>query len=135
MHGKRLFVIILGCFILASIGTTIFAWSVVGGVRNDAKVTSAQLRLVADSLVGYATEHHGFPLSATEFLAQSSDAQRAELEIALQHVQVEWSIDRSVQPILRVDGKPTLINALPAAAEELSRAAETIRTASPPPPQ
>ena len=127
MQGRRLFVIILCSFILASVGTTIFAWTVVGGVRDNARVASARLRLVTNTITAYTETFGAFPFSAIELSASQSESARAELDIALQSVQVEWSIDRFVQPILRTDGKPTQLESLPNAAADLARAAEALR--------
>ena len=132
MQGKRLVQLIVVLFVLAAIGTSFFAWRIVGRVKDDAKVTSARLRLVADAVVHYAREQRAFPLSAEELLAGQTESSRAAIMVALETVRVEWSIDRSVQPILRVDGKPTEVGALPEAASSLSDAAVEIRASDPP---
>ncbi len=135
MQGKRLVHIILICFVLAAIGTTIFAWSVVSGVRKDARFTTARLRLLTDAVVQYSAQSGGFPLGAEELLdGGDPHARRAMIE-ALSVVRVEWPIDRTVEPILRVDGRPTEAGALGLAAEALSQAASAVRarTRVPPP--
>ena len=83
MQGRRLFVIIICSFILASVGTTIFAWTVVGGVRDNARVASAQLRLVTNAITAYTETFGAFPFSSIELGASQSESARAELDIAL----------------------------------------------------
>ncbi len=144
------FWIIVTVLTVPAIGMSIFAWSVVGGVRAEAAVTDARLRELAWTMLAYADTYGGFPMSESEVRAftvplelRSRDGvgfphTRAEateasavqsLDACLTAVEVEWPAVRDVQPILRSKGKPTLQGTMPTIGQWLFAMTQRIRAA------
>jgi hypothetical protein len=65
-RGKKAFWITVAVALIPTIGMTVFAWRMVGGVRRDAVQTDARLRALAWSCLAYADAFGGFPLSEAE---------------------------------------------------------------------
>jgi len=156
-RGKKAFWITVAVALIPTIGMTVFAWRMVGGVRRDAAQTDTRLRALAWSCLAYADAFGGFPMSEAEMrgftppdaLATAGDgypATRAAalggtaaggaaagstpaptLDECLESIEVEWPALRDVQPILRSKGKPTLQGTAPTVGQWLYAMTERIR--------
>jgi len=136
-RGRRIFLALLACFVLAMIATVFWSWSVVGGVRGQAETTDARLRDLAWAVLAYADAHDAFPMSETELRAFMADGvpdslvkpplaiggrvypmSRGELaaevgepsapDDCFRVIEVEWPVVPDVQPILSPRGLATL---------------------------
>ena len=65
-RGKKAFWITVAVALVPTIGMTVFAWRMVGGVRRDAAQTDARLRELAWACLSYADAFGGFPVSEAE---------------------------------------------------------------------
>lgn len=68
-RGRRIFLALLVCFVLAMIATVFWSWNLVGGVRGQAATTDARLRDLAWAVLAYADANDGFPMSEAELRA------------------------------------------------------------------
>lgn len=137
-RAKLLFWAIVSVFVVAFVAAGIWSWSIVGNVREQAAVTDARLRELAWAVLAYADRHDGFPTSEAELRAfvgeppalpealenkplaidgrtypmtraeAGAPAAPAPLDQVFASIEVEWPIERDVQPILRPRGLPTL---------------------------
>jgi hypothetical protein len=137
-RAKLIFWTIVSVFAIAFVAAAFWSWSIVGNVRHQAAVTDARLRELAWAVLAYADRNDAFPTSEAELLAFVGDpavlpeelakkplaeggrvypmtraaagvpATLAPIDQVLTSIEVEWPIERDVQPILRPRGLPTL---------------------------
>lgn len=127
----RIFVIV---FVVASIATFVWGWTVINSVRHTAAETDRCIRTVAWATLAYASENGRFPLSDDELLAFGSGPESiatmptspsagvwptkrvdalgsgdpAPLTDCLRAVLVVWGDDGSMPPLLTPNELPTL---------------------------
>jgi hypothetical protein len=156
-RAKSVFWSLIGVFAVIVVATSIFSWWVVGGVRATAASTDARLRELAWAVLAYADRHDGFPTSEAELRAFAATPAnmpetlakqplavdgrrypmtRAEagapaafvpLDQVFATIEVEWPVERDVQPILRPRGLPTMQGTGPAVGDWLFAMAERVR--------
>lgn len=142
-------------FVVAA--TSVFSWWIVRGVRTQAAATDSRMRELAWAVLAYADTYEAFPTSEAEIRAFVGEPprmpeslrtkplavagrvypmSRAEaaapapplpLDDVLLSIEVEWPIERDVQPILRPRGLPTLQGTAPTVGEWLFAMAERLR--------
>ena len=79
-RGRRIFLVLVACFVVAMVATVFWSWSVVGGVRGQAATTDARLRDLAWAVLAYADANEGFPTSEAELRAFAADGLPESLE-------------------------------------------------------
>lgn len=156
-RAKLLFWVIVSIFGAALVGAGVWSWSIVGTVRAQAQTTDARLRELAWTVLAYADRNDAFPTSEVELRAFAAEASampetlakkplavdgrvypmtrdsagvgavRAPLDEVFASIEVEWPIERDVQPILRSRGLPTLQGTGPTIGEWLFAMAERLR--------
>jgi hypothetical protein len=137
-RAKLIFWTIVSVFAVAFVAAAFWSWSIVGNVRHQAAVTDARLRELAWAVLAYADRNDAFPTSEAELRAFVGEPPALPEELAkkplaeggrvypmtraaagvpetlapidqvLTSIEVEWPIERDVQPILRPRGLPTL---------------------------
>ncbi|MEY3143459.1 MAG: hypothetical protein RLY21_1952 [Planctomycetota bacterium] len=137
-RAKLIFWTIVSFFAVAFVAAAFWSWSIVGNVRQQAAVTDARLRELAWAVLAYADRNDGFPTSEAELRAfvgepavlpealekkplaiegrvypmtraeAGAPETLASLDLVFTSIEVEWPIERDVQPILRPRGLPTL---------------------------
>jgi hypothetical protein len=154
---KLIFWTIVSFFAVSIVAAAIWSWSLVGGVRSSAALTDARYRELAWIVLAYADQNDGFPISEDELRAFVRDlpappealankplasegrvypvtradagapATPVPLDEILVSVEVEWPIERDVQPILRPRGLPTLQGTRESVGQWLFAMTERIR--------
>jgi hypothetical protein len=154
---KLVFWTIVSFFAVSIVAAAVWSWSLVGGVRASAALTDARYRELAWAVLAYADRNDGFPVNEGELRAFFGDpaaridaletpplvnerraypmtrteagapAVPVSLDVALESVEVEWPIERDVQPILRPRGLPTLQGTRETVGEWLFAMTERIR--------
>lgn len=150
----RLFIVL---FATSFVAAAVWSWSIVGSVRAQAANTDARLRELAWAVLAYADRHDAFPVNEAEFRAfvgnpptlpealakkplaiegRTYPMTRAEagasetpmpLDEMFASIEVEWPIERDVQPILRSRGLPTMQGTAPQIGTWLFAMTERIR--------
>lgn len=156
-RAKLLFWTIVSVFAVAFVAAGFWSWSIVGNVRAQAATTDARLRELAWAVLAYADRNDGFPTSEAELRAfvgeppvlpealehkplavdgrvypmtraeAGAPAAFAPLDQVFTSIEVEWPIERDVQPILRPRGLPTLQGTGPAVGDWLYAMTERLR--------
>ena len=137
-RAKLIFWTIVSFFAVAFVAAAFWSWSIVGNVRQQAAVTDARLRELAWTVLAYADRNDAFPTIEAELRAfvgepavlpealekkplaiegrvypmtrteAGAPGTLASLDLVFTSIEVEWPIERDVQPILRPRGLPTL---------------------------
>ncbi|RLS97311.1 MAG: hypothetical protein DWI10_00770 [Planctomycetota bacterium] len=156
-QSKKPFWIIVIALVVPAIAATWFAWTMTGGIRDEARVTDTRLRELAWSVLAYADEFNVFPTNEAQLRAFTTSATgvpssltkpntvgadrvypltRSEALIAapiptldesLTCIDIEWGLASDVQPILRSKGKATMQGTGPTVGRWLYAMSERLR--------
>jgi hypothetical protein len=149
--------LVMAGFIVIVVGTALFSWWFVSGVRRDAAVTDAHVRTVAWAVLAHADRSGGFPTEQAQLLGEPFVPEltsklagvvglpRRASDIGITGEdwadRVRTGLDRaglkcqdhaSLPPTLTAEGRPTGVHTLADANMWIRVAADRLSTASAP---